>query len=79
VVNYLARFCKDLATQGRYLYELQGSTKQFKWTHLHDEAFKQAKELIMSNAVLKLINHDSNEQIYLITDASNIGLSAWIG
>jgi len=75
VVNYLARFCKDLATKGRCLYELQGSTKQFKWTHLHDEAFKQVKELIMSNAVLKPINYDSNEQIYLITDASNVGVS----
>jgi len=79
VVNYLAKFCKDLATKGRTLYELQGSTKQFKWTHLHDEAFKQVKELIMSNAVLKPINHDSNGQIYLITDASNVGLSGWIG
>jgi len=27
VVNYLARFCKDLATKERCLYELQGSTK----------------------------------------------------
>jgi len=79
VVNYLARFCKDLATKGRCLYELQGSTTQFKWTHLHDEAFKQVKELIMSNAVLKPINHDSNEQIYLITDASNVEISGWIG
>jgi len=33
----------------------------------------------MSNAVLKPINHDSNKQIYLITDASNVGLSGWIG
>jgi len=33
----------------------------------------------MSNAVLKPINHDSNEQIYLITDASNVGLLGWIG
>jgi len=33
----------------------------------------------MSNAVLKPINHDSNEQIYLITDASNVGISGWIG
>jgi len=30
IVNYLARFYKDLATKGRCLYELQGSTKQFK-------------------------------------------------
>jgi len=33
----------------------------------------------MSNAVLKPINHDSDEQIYLITDANNVGLSGWIG
>jgi len=33
----------------------------------------------MSNAVLKPINHDSDEQIYLITDASNVGLLGWIG
>jgi len=79
VINYLARFCKDLATKGRCQYKLQGSTKQFKWIHLHKEAFKQVKELIMSNAVLKPINHDSGEQIYLITDASNVGLSGWIG
>jgi len=33
----------------------------------------------MSNAVLKPINHDSNEQICLKTDASKVGLSGWIG
>jgi len=27
VVNYLTRFCKDLVTKGRCLYELQGSIK----------------------------------------------------
>jgi len=32
----------------------------------------------MSNAVLKPINYDSDEQIYLITDASNVGLTGWI-
>ena len=79
MVNYLARFCKDLATKGRCLYELQRSTNQFKSTHLHDEAFKQVKELIMSNIVFKPIIHASDEQIYLITDASNVGLSGWIG
>jgi len=72
VVNYIARFCKDLANKERCLYELQGSTNQFQWTHLHDEALKQVKELIMSNAVLKPINNNPNDQIYLITDVSNI-------
>jgi len=75
VINYLARFCKDLATKVRCLHELQRLTKQLEWTHLHDKAFKQVKKLIMSNAVLKPFNNDSNEQIYLITDASNIEIS----
>jgi len=33
----------------------------------------------MGNAVLKPINHASNKQIYLVTDASTLGLSGWIG
>jgi len=33
----------------------------------------------MSNAVLKPINHDLDEQIYLITDASKVRFSGWIG
>jgi len=33
----------------------------------------------MSNAVVKPSNHDSNECIYLITEASNVGLSGCIG
>jgi len=33
----------------------------------------------MSNTVIKPINHKSNKQIYLITNARNIGISGWIG
>ena len=62
VANYMTNLFKDLASKGRCLYELQESTRQFKWTHLHDEAFKQVKQLIMSNTVLKPITLDSNEQ-----------------
>jgi len=46
---------------------------------MHDDVFKQVKELISSNLVLKPINHVSNEQIYLITDTTNVRLLGWIG
>jgi len=79
MVNYLRIFCPNLAIKAEPLSELQGETKRFKWTELHKESFKQCKEIIQSNRVLKPINHESGELIYLITDASNSGIAGWIG
>jgi len=74
MVNYLRIFCPNLAVKAGPLSELQGGTKRFKWTEMHEESFKQCKEIIQSNRVLKLINHESGEPIYLITDASQSGI-----
>ena len=35
MVNYLRQFCPELAAAAAPLSELQGSTKQWKWTDLH--------------------------------------------
>jgi len=79
MVNYLRIFCPNLAIKAGPLSELQGETKRFKWTEMHEESFKQCKEIIQSNRVLKSINHESGEPIYLITDASQSGSAGWIG
>jgi len=46
---------------------------------MHQKAFERCKELIMTNQILQLINHESGKPIYLITDASQIGIVGWIG
>ena len=75
MVNYLRQFCPELAAAAAPLSELQGSTKQWKWTDLYSHSFQTCKDLIMSNKVLKPINPDPEQRIYLICDSSNIGLS----
>jgi len=79
IINYLRIFCPNLAVIAGLLSELQGETKRFKWTEMHEESFKQCKEIIQSNRVHKPINHESGESIYLITDASYLGIAGWIG
>ena len=79
IVNFLRIFCHNLTVIAGPLSELQGETKRFKWTELHEESFNQYKEIIQSNRVLKPINHESGEPIYLITDASQSGIAGWIG
>ena len=52
--------------------DLQGSTKPQKQTHLHDKAIQEYKKLINTNRVLKPINQESADPIWLITDVSDI-------
>ena len=74
MVNYLRIFCPNLAVIAGPLSELQGETKRFRWTELHEESFKQCKEIIQSNRILKPINYELGEPIYLVTDASQSGI-----
>jgi len=79
IVNYLRGYCLQLASKSTGLAELQEATKQFKWTHMHQEVFEQCKKLIMSNKILQSINHELGKPIYLITDASQTGIAGWLG
>ena len=77
-VNYLRQSCTELAAAAARLSQLHVSTKQWKWTDLHSYSFHICKDLIMSNKVLKPINPNPNQRIYLICNSSNRGLSGWI-
>jgi len=68
--SYFLLMCPDLASISTGLAELQGETKRFIWTYIHQKAFDRCKELIMSNQILQPINHESGKLIYLITNAS---------
>lgn len=59
--------------------ELQGVTKYWTWQHLHDVSFAELKALIMTNTILKPINPDRNQTMYLVCDSSDTGMAVWIG
>src|ERR1700753_2725300 len=79
ICNYLQQFCKDLQTVAAPLNDLLNTDIKKNWRHLHEKAFNKCKELINGGAVLKPINKEINEPIWLITDASQTGIGAWIG
>ena len=79
LVNYLSQFLPHLATKSAPLTEMCGAQSTWDWTPLHDTAFQQVKDLVRQSPVLKPLDYNSPEPIYLITDASTIGTGAWIG
>ena len=53
IVNHLSKFLPHLASVAAYLTDLQGTTRTWRWTDTHKEAFNQCKDLINSGQVIK--------------------------
>ena len=78
VVNYISQFIPHLASITAPLTSLNG-TEEFVWTVTHDQAMENVKRRAAHNQVMKLIDHESALPIWLITDASDTGVGAWVG
>ena len=79
IVNYLSIYVPHLATVATPLTRLCGDRVKFKWEPIHDASLQQVKDIISTEAILKPINYESTDPIFLITDASVKGIGAWIG
>ena len=75
MANYLEQYWPQLGSVAAPLSELQGATKHWTWTHLHDVSFKEVKTVIMYNKVRKPINPDPSPRIYLVCDSSDTGIA----
>jgi len=78
LVNYISRFLPHIATITAPLTDLTGNAA-FVWTPTHDTAFQNTKRLADDNEVIRPINHESGVPIWLIMDASDTGVGAWVG
>src|SRR5258706_5202878 len=79
MVNYLSQYVPHLSTYAAPLTQLCGSKALWKWRHIHTKAFEQLKDILAAEAILKPLNYESKEPIFLVTDASASGIGAWIG
>src|SRR5258705_1271714 len=79
MVNYLSQYVPHLSTYAAPLTQLCGSKALWKWRHIHTKAFEQLKDILAAEAILKPLDYESKEPIYLVTDASASGIGAWIG
>ena len=75
MANYLRQICPQLGSVAAPLSELQGATKHWKCTRMHDVSFEDVKALIMSNKVLKPIYPDLSQRIYLVCALSDTGIA----
>jgi hypothetical protein len=78
VVIYHAQFLPHLATITSPLSDLI-SQEVFEWHPIHEEAFKQVKRLAENTPILRPLDYESPDPIYLFTDASQVGAGAWVG
>jgi len=78
VVNYISQFVPHLASITGPLTSLTG-TEEFVWTATHDHAMGNVKGDAANNQIMKPIDHESALPIWLITDASDTAVGAWVG
>ncbi|GAA5980988.1 hypothetical protein JCM11641_001420 [Rhodosporidiobolus odoratus] len=79
LVQYLRKFIPQLAEHTAVLTPLtrKGLTRiDDLWTEKEQRAFKAIKEIVTSLPVLKPVDQDSEEPIWLMTDASKVGIGA---
>ena len=60
------------------LTELTGDA-EWLWTDLQETAFQAVKRAAEDHKVLRPIDYDNSDMIWLLTDASSTGTGAWIG
>ena len=76
MVNYVGKFCKDLAVKSEPLRKLIRKDVDFVWDSSCDRAFSEIKGMIASAPVLKRFNKD--DEITIQVDASSHTLGAVI-
>lgn len=75
LVNFMTSFIPDLSEISEPLRRLSGTNCEFEWTDEQEEAFTRVKNTVAEN-VFKRGFFDENDEIWLYTDASPVGLGA---
>ena len=78
MVNYISQFMPHAATITAPLTELTRDA-EWLWTDLQEAAIQAVKQAAEDHKVLRLIDYDNSDMIWLFTDASLTGTGAWIG
>jgi len=78
MVNYISEVIHHIATITAPLTELSGNAKSL-WTELEEGAFEAVKRAADKHKVLRPIDYNKPDMIWLFTDTSPTGKGAWIG
>ena len=73
-VNYLSKFLPKLSEVAQPLRDLTAKEAKFIWSTQHAKSFKEIRELVVEDPVLKY--YDASEEATIQCDASEVGLGA---
>ena len=79
LVQYLVLYMPDIMA---YTTPLSGSAQNnqtFQWTPLLDKCFQNIKAIAMQLPILKPVDFNRNEPVWVITDSSQTGISVMYG
>jgi hypothetical protein len=79
LVQYLAQFMPDISTYTSPLSGMTHNNRPFIWTAVQAKCFEMIKHLVCKTPILKPVNPELDETIWVVCDASARGIGAFYG
>ena len=79
VIQYLAQFLPYVTDYTAPLTSMCRNNQEFLWVDYHETCFQKLKDLVARAIVIKLIDGRIKTPIWVITDASAVGIGTWYG
>jgi hypothetical protein len=79
LVQYIAQFMPNVAAYTAPLLAMCSNGAPFQWRPIHDSCFESIKQLTCQALILKPIDPEATEPIWLVCDASKTGVGAFYG
>ena len=79
LVQYLALYMPDITAHTTLLSGSAQNNRTFQWTPLLDKCFQSIKAIAMRSPILKPVDFNKNEPVWVITDGSQTGIGAMYG
>lgn len=79
LVQYLSSFMPDVSMYSSVLSGMVRNGREFLWRPMHDHCFRMIKEMACKYPILKPIDPNSDEPIWVVCDASIYGVGAFYG
>ena len=76
LVQYLALYMPDITVYTTLLSGSAQNNQTFQWTPLLDKCFQSIKAIAMQSPILKPVDFNKNEPVWVITDGFWTGISA---
>jgi len=77
MVNYVLQLIHHITSITAGLTELSGNT-EWRWTDLPEAAFEAVTRAADKHQVLRLMDYNTPDMIWLFTDASHTGTGTWL-